>query len=262
MKFSHCIITAIFSPIKNNWTIASKRKNQLTPLYPHPALFVQIPNAYSWRRTWSQRCFLFWVLKRVRMAGNLHPILINLYVSFLLFLRPDNLFIFWSWQLLRLLIEYNRSLNRHHLSKKWTFLRVTVLPETEIPELFKPVHFRWAFSHRTGSAVGYWVKIHLGIDASVRSQPCSHSPIFMLSDCPLLCSSQLTAMFVPLVQDVLCSCNEQRWYHSQAFPKRQALCWLGTMHAPLLNTLAAFGEVLLSCFTGGETEVWAIQANQ
>lgn len=110
---------------------------------------------------------------------------------------------------------------------------VTVLPETEIPELFKPVHFRWAFSHRTGSAVGFWVKIHLGIDASVRTQPCSHTPIFMLSDCPLLCSSQLTAIFVPLVQDVLCSCNEQRWYHSQAFPKRQALCCLGTMHAPL-----------------------------
>lgn len=40
------------------------------------------------------------------------------------------------------------------------------------------------------------------MDDTVLIQPCSHTPTLILSDCPLLCSCQPTAMFVHLVQSV------------------------------------------------------------
>lgn len=184
------------------------RKDQLTPLPLLPALFVQTLDVYwtAWIRLWSQGRFLFWCWRKKEWVGagmmnsNIQYSSISTF-HFSCFSGLINLFIFWTWQLLGLLIDYNRSLNQHYLSKIGSFFRVIVLPGKKILNCLNRCISDRHFAAEPNLLCPSELKYTYEISTIVLVQPCPHTPI-LVSDCPLPCSFQLIAMFVHLLQNV------------------------------------------------------------
>lgn len=69
------------------------------------------------------------------------------------------------------------------------------------PEMFEPLHFVWAFSYRTVSAAGFWVKTHLPDRLPEPNSVCT--PPTSCSQTVPYGAFQLVAMFVRVLQSML-----------------------------------------------------------
>ena len=205
VKFLNLIIVTVFSLIKRE-TDQSHSTGKIiyttpptTPLSP-PALFIQIHDVgwTAWKKMWSVTNISrpkSW--RQEAWIGTATPNIIHLCFPFLLFFSSDKPLYFLNLTAARTFYDYHWSLKHQRLSTVG-WLSVTVLPETENPDMFNPTHFFMsAFSLRTASGVGLWVQNRYnGPNSTVCMLPalCSHRP--------LPHSLQLTAMFVYLVQNM------------------------------------------------------------